>query len=153
MQYHCPHRYLLNTPRKPTFCAAKLKECILWPSCYTKLKRWLSTAENPPHRALIINMLISMSQLLKMILGTTYWIFNLQIIYQIGCNGSEQWGPHVSWAGKADGCRQQRLKFWRVCLPRTWAPYWLLRASCSREIIMYFPYVCIRRGRDIRILP
>lgn len=58
-------------------------------------------------------MLISVSQLLKMILGTTYWIFNLQIIDQIGCNGSEQWGPHVSQAGKADACRQQRLKFWR----------------------------------------
>lgn len=133
-----------KTPPK-ALCATKLKECIPWPFCNTKLKQWESTAENPPHCAPIINMLISMYQLLKMILGTTYWIFNLQIINQIGCNGSEQWGPHVSWAGKGDACRQQCLKFWwdELSYPGT-RPFigsWELEVQ---EKEWYISHMCVR---------
>lgn len=77
----------------------------------------------------MINMFISMSQLLKTILGTTYWIFNLQIIDQIGCNGSEQWGPHVSWVGKADARSKQQLQCDRISLPTQETDFWLAPQS------------------------
>lgn len=119
------------TPLKAYTLCSKIKgmhpEAFAW---YQNKARTIHS-KNPPHRALIINLLISVSQLLKMILGTTYWIFNLKIIDQIGHNGSEQWGLHVSWAGKADA---QRKQWWQVlvrwvCSPRTWAPYWPLESS------------------------
>lgn len=99
--------------------AAKLKGCIPWPFCNTKLKQRESTADSPAHRAPIINMLISMFQLLKMILGTTYWIFNLHLSTKLAamslCNGA-----HTS-AGEGDACRQQWLRFWwdESSYPRT----------------------------------
>lgn len=131
---------------------AKLKGCIPWPFCNTKLKQRESTADNPAHRAPIINMLISMFQLLKMILGTTYWIFNLQIINQIGSNGSAQWGSHVSWWRRRLQTTVAQVLRGRVVLLWNWVPDCLLRASGSRGKVTYFPYVCMGSGRDKEIL-